>query len=133
VVLQSVGVLASGWHRPSDALAGIAVAVSWMAAAVWVIARSGRVVADDCELIPVRAERRLVVGVLVVLLAALLFSAEFGGETTLSLGGLAYLTSSAAIIVAGVGAVWWFWYLLRDWTLDVPPSAQPDDAQRSSS
>jgi len=103
-----------------------------MAAAVWVIARSGRVVADDGDLIPVRAERRLVVGVLVVLLVALLVSAEVGGETTLSLSGVSYLVSSAAIIAAGVGAVWWFWYLLRDWTLDVRPAA-PDAAQITSS
>ena len=125
VVWQSVGVLAAGWHRPSDALAGMSVAVAWMAAAVWVLARLGRVVRDDDDHLHVISERRLVVGALVVSLAALLVTAQLGGETIFSGGGVAYLASCAVIIVAGVGVVWWFWLMLSDWTLDVRPPPSP--------
>ena len=125
VAVQCVGVLASGWHRPSDALAGMAVAVIWMAAAVWVIARLGRVVPDDTDHVQVAAERRLVVGALIVSLVALLVSAQIGGETIVSAGGVAYLASCAVIVLTGVGTVWWFWLMLHDWTLDARPAASP--------
>lgn len=125
MVVQSVGVLASGWHRPSDALAGMAVAVIWMGAAVWVIARLGRVVADDDDPVQVASERRLVLGALVISLVALVASAQIGGETILSAGGVAYVTSCAVIVVTAVGVAWWFWLMLHDWTLDARPNPPP--------
>jgi len=127
VVVQSVGVLASGWHRPSDALAGIAVAAAWTAAAIWVIARSGRVVADDGDLPPPAGELHVAGGALLVGVAALVVSAAVGGETPVSAGGVAYLASSALIVLAGIATVWWFWFMLRDWTLDAHPIGPTDD------
>jgi len=125
VMWQSVGVVASGWHRPSDALAGMAVAVVWMGAAVWVLARLERVVPDDDDLVQVVMERRLVAGAMIVSLIVLLVTAQLGGETIFSWGGVAYLASCAVIILAGVGTVWWFWLMLHDWTLDARPASSP--------
>ena len=47
VTFQCTGVVSAGWHRPSDALAGLAVALGWAAFAVAMLALLRRVEPAD--------------------------------------------------------------------------------------
>lgn len=130
---QCVGVVAAGWHRPSDALAGYAVALAWMSAAVWVLARSGRAVPDSEEALQVGTVQRLMVGLASVSVVALLVVAQLGGDTIFSRGGAAFLASCTVIVGAGTAVVWWFWLMLHDWSLDAPsPRRRRRDADATA-
>ena len=136
VVYQAIGVLAAGWHRPSDALAGYALALTWMSAAVWLLAVTGRAAPDAEEADRVGSVQRLLGAVALVSVVVLGVAVQVGGDPTMSWAGAAYVGACLTIIAAGVAVVWWFWLMLHDWTLDerTPRDDRQtrDDAVRSA-
>jgi len=115
VTFQCTGVVTSGWHRPSDTLAGYAVALAWMAAAVWVLATAGQVRPERPRPLTTARTRTLVMGVAGVSVAGLLFGVSVGGDSPLGRNGAAYVTSILVLILCGLLTVWWFWELLDGW------------------
>lgn len=122
------GVLASGWHRPSDTLGAYAVGLAWFAAAIgWVTIRRARresattAPPDDLEgrLTP---RTLLVAGALIVgfLGVALWQSIEADGLNTVDYAGR-YVAACVIINVLGVAVVGWYFLLIRDLLLDVDP------------
>ena len=115
VTFQCTGVVTSGWHRPSDTLAGYAVAMAWMAASVWVLAATGQVGPERPRPLTSARTRSLILGVAGVSVGGLLVGVSIGGDSTFSRGGAAYLTSIVVLILCGLLTVWWFWELLDGW------------------
>ncbi|MFM7068396.1 MAG: phosphatase PAP2 family protein [Actinomycetes bacterium] len=128
VTFQTAGVLAAGWHRPSDALSGYAIALGWASVAVWLLARMGRVTAHGGELAGTEVTTRLFIGAGVVTLSGLAVAA-LTPHSAAPENALALVLATATIDVVGVAVVWWFWRLLRDWTLD-PSNEHPDHSER---
>lgn len=123
------GVLASGWHRPSDTLGAYAVGLAWFAAAIAAVTiRRARRVRHDDPGTPGDLEGRLtprsllVAGaVLVVFLGIALWqSIEADGLNTVDYAG-GYVAACIIINVLGVAVVGWYFLLVRDLLLDVDP------------
>lgn len=115
VAFQCTGVVTSGWHRPSDTLAGYAVAMAWMAAAVWVLAATGQVSPERPRPLTSARTRSLLLGVAGVSAVGLLVGVSVGGDSTFSRGGAAYVLSILVLTLCGLLTVWWFWELLDGW------------------
>ena len=115
VTFQCTGVVASGWHRPSDTLAGYAVSLAWMAAAVWVLAATGQVSPERPRPLTSSRTRTLLLGVALVAVVGLVVGVSVGGDSPLSRGGAAYISSILVLILGGLLTVWWFWELLDGW------------------
>ena len=124
VAFQGTGVVLTGWHRPSDVLAGYAVAVGWAAVAVWALCVADEVTTAETV---VRAERAAewVLVALAVTLGGLAASVLGGGDSPFSWRGLNFVAASATITVGGVGVVAGFAWLLRGWSLGVPSAHRP--------
>jgi len=121
VTLQATGVLAAGWHRPSDALCGLALGLGWVSFAVWALAAQGRVVPDSTEQAGSALTTKFLLGTVLIALSGLAFATV--GNPSVAFGDqLRMIVASVVIDVVGVAVVWWFWRLLRAWALD-PPAA----------
>lgn len=116
VTFQAAGVLAAGWHRPSDAVAGYGVALFWAAFAVWVLARIGQAAPETTEVDSTGAMTVVMLGVLVLVLSGLAVAA-FGDGSAATADRLPLVAANAVIDVVGVAVVWWFWKLLHGWSL----------------
>ncbi len=120
VTFQCTGVVTAGWHRPSDTLAGYAVALAWMAAAVWVLAATGQVRPERPRPLTSARTRTLLVGVATVAVTGLLVGVSVGGDSALGRSGAAYVASVLVLILCGLLTVWWFWELLDGWHVGGP-------------
>ena len=123
VSFQCTGVVSAGWHRPSDALAGLAVALGWAAFAVFVLASLGRVERATSHGEPEGATHWALV-VFVALLAALVVSVVVAGDSPWSWGGFDFVLSSAIVDAAAIGVVVVFTALLRGWSPGRVPTAE---------
>ena len=121
VTLQATGVISAGWHRPSDALAGYALALGWASFAVWALARFDRVAPSSAEVATAERTSLWIVSTLAVAVVGLVCSVLLGGDTPYSIGGAHFVAASLVIDSAGVMVVWWYWRMLTDWALDVHP------------
>ena len=122
VAFQGTGVVAAGWHRPSEAVAGFAVAIAWASFAVMVMVAIGRVRPANQE---AESPERLTAAVLVVLaimLVGLVAGTMLGGDSPYTFKGGAFLVSTASIDVVAVGLIWWFERMLNSWTLGLTPA-----------
>lgn len=115
VAFQCTGVVTSGWHRPSDTLAGYAVALAWMASAVWVLAATGQVSPQRPRPLTSARTRSLILGVAGLSVLGLLVGVSVGGDSAFSRGGAAYVLSILVLTLCGLLTVWWFWELLDGW------------------
>ncbi|MFM7062121.1 MAG: phosphatase PAP2 family protein [Actinomycetes bacterium] len=124
VSFQAAGVLAAGWHRPSDALSGFMLALGWASFAVWLLAFLGRVEPNRDPATSPAATTVLFVGAASIALSGIVVAVTAGG---FDLPGDAteLLIANVVIDLVGVAVVWWFWHLLRPWTLD--PARQEHD------
>jgi membrane-associated phospholipid phosphatase len=126
----TTGVVAAGWHRPSDAIGGIALATAWMSVAGSHLAR-GRGLATE----PGRLAGRLpVVAAVLVALAVLgtLVTALTGRQDLLpaDVPWWAFPLGQMAIDIAVVAAVGRFAWLLRDIRFGDPSVApEPESVQ----
>lgn len=116
VTFQAAGVLAAGWHRPSDALGGYAIALAWAALAVWALARIGRVSPSVTSTDSPATMAVVLLCTLVVALSGLAIAA-FGGRSVSTQDRVPLVVANAVIDVAGVAVVGWFWRLLHGWTI----------------
>lgn len=123
VAFQGAGVVAAGWHRPSDALAGYAVALGWAAATLVVLDALGHVrahheepeVSEHATGAALVAAGSLLVGLAVAVIA--------GAEADFGWSGTAFPLTIAAIDVSAFAAMWWFHRMLRPWTLGLVPQS----------
>jgi hypothetical protein len=110
----TTGVVAAGWHRPSDAIGGIALATAWMAVAASHLARARGLVTAPGRL----AGRLPVVAAVLVSLAAVggVVGALTGRQDLLpaDVPWWAFPLGQMAIDLAVVAAVGRFAWLLRD-------------------
>ncbi|MFM7062598.1 MAG: phosphatase PAP2 family protein [Actinomycetes bacterium] len=120
VTFQCTGVVTSGWHRPSDTLAGYAVALAWAAAAIWVLATVGQVQPEQPRPFTSARTRSLVMGVAAVSVTGLLVGVSVGGDSTLGRSGAAYVGAILVLILCGLLTVWWCWELLDGWHVGPP-------------
>ncbi|MGI9578273.1 MAG: phosphatase PAP2 family protein [Microthrixaceae bacterium] len=116
VTFQCTGVVSAGWHRPSDALAGLAVALGWAAFAVLMLALLRRVERADTEGNDERGAHWILL-VLAFVLVALVLSVVIAGDSPWSWGGIDFLIASAVIDIAGVAVVVVMLALLRGCSL----------------
>jgi membrane-associated phospholipid phosphatase len=127
----TTGVVAAGWHRPSDAIGGIALATAWMSVAAAHLAR-GRGLATE----PGRLAGRLpVVAAVLVALAVLggLVAALTGRQDLLpaDVPWWAFPLGQMVIDIAVVAAVGRFAWLLRDIRFGDPVVAPEPEAVQS--
>lgn len=114
VSVVSTGTLAAGWHRPPDAIGGVALATACLGLAAGVLVARRYVVAPA----PVTSRLLLPGGLLLVLLAAAgvgvaVLGRSQGGPAA-SIPPLAFPVASALISATAVGAVCGFTWLMRD-------------------
>ena len=114
VSVVCTGTLAAGWHRPSDAIGGVALATACFGPA------AGFLVSRRYVLAPAPAASRLLLpgGLLLVLLSAAGVGAAVLGRSqagpAASVPPLAFPVASALISATAVGAVCCFTWLMRD-------------------
>lgn len=119
--------VAAGWHRPSDALGGIALAAGWLGLAALVIVQDAETSADPP---PVPPLRRLITLCLVVLGTAVLGTLLWvwlGSLTDIPVthGGKAFIIGEALIALLAVTVVGTFSRICPE--LDSRPLARRDD------
>jgi len=129
ITFQATGVVATGWHRPSDAVAGYAVSLGWAAFAVAALARLGRAErATEGDEDPRSAWALILFALLMV---GLVTSVLVGGASPFNLGGLSFVLVSALIDALGIGIVVGFLWLVRGWSLGRPPASGTGQSARS--
>ncbi|MCP4436922.1 MAG: phosphatase PAP2 family protein [Actinomycetia bacterium] len=129
ITFQATGVVATGWHRPSDAVAGYAVSLGWAAFAVAALARLGRADrATEGDEDPRSAWALILFALLMV---GLVTSVLVGGASPFNLGGLSFVLASALIDALGIGIVVGFLWLVRGWSLGRPPASGTGQSARS--
>lgn len=112
--LIAAGTVAAGWHRPSDAIGGIALATLWIALSAAILARSQGRAARTGPLD--RKVPWLAAAVLLVTLTGVVAILVTGGVDRIPADILSWVfpVSQAVIYVAVVLAVGSFTWLLRD-------------------
>ena len=120
--LIAVSTVTAGWHRPSDALGGIALATGWMALSAGLLARRrGRMATTgllDRE-VPWLALGALVVGIVSIAIAVATGS---DAKVPPGISPWAFPVGLILIDVGAVGAVGVFTWLLRDLQFGPPTS-----------
>jgi membrane-associated phospholipid phosphatase len=134
-----VGVLATGWHRPSDTIGAYLVCIAVFALVTAVLMRiSACDVRDDMGHVEERLDPRatMVAGVLVVAagVVGLVLTFREDGLRTVEFAA-DYVAVGAIIIALGAGVVLGAGELLRGVSLDPPRSAEssPDDTSNTIS
>lgn len=112
--LIAVSTVTAGWHRPSDAVGGIALATAWMALSGWILARRRGRLAQTGLLD--REVPWLVLGALVVGVVSIAITVATGSDAKVPEGisPWAFPLGLITIDVVAVGAVGMFTWLLRD-------------------
>lgn len=105
--------LAAGWHRPSDVLGGVALALMWLAGMTAFLShRYGRLgqIPGSTRRLPL-----LGAGILLIPIAALIVWIVVGDTQAIPVGGglLAFTIAEASIAIAAVVIVGLFTYLVR--------------------
>lgn len=112
VAFISNGVLAAGWHRPSDVVAGYAVALAWWCTALLAFAVLDLVPPAESEEVERAAARRLVPVVLTVLALGLVVVAASRGRSAYDLSGATSGWAAVVVDPVAVAVIWWFSRLL---------------------
>jgi membrane-associated phospholipid phosphatase len=119
------GTMVVGWHRPSDVIAGFAVAIGWGAAAALVLIvwrGDRRAPPDDDAEVPLPGLLAVAGVGLVVLAGAVLVGAVGRSAELFELRrGRAFIAASLAIVAVGALLVAALLAPLRNVTLDPPP------------
>ena len=105
----------AGWHRPSDAVGGIALAAAWMSLAVWLLSRI-RGVQTQGRSTQVYLVASLALGGLAVTVTVLLAAITPGGFA------VAFASAEALIVLATLTTVTSFALCLSD--VDFPPHSR---------
>ena len=122
VAFQGTGVVAAAWHRPSDALAGYAVALAWASLALVALDAMGHVRPYHEEEHGSEHTTAAVLIAVGALLVGLLAAAPTFGDVDLNWSGVAFVLAVSTIDVAAFAALWWFHRMLRPWSLGLVPS-----------
>lgn len=122
-LLFGIGVLATGWHRPSDTIGAYLVCVIWFAAGTALLLRWRGGGHDDMGRVEARLDTRaaVVAGLLMVIAAGIVVAETFteDGLRTVEFAG-DYAIVVAAILVAAVVIVVGYGESLRGVSLDPP-------------
>ena len=133
-MLWAVGVpmaaLAAGWHRPSDLIGGMALAMLFLAAATAIITYRYAQIHNT----PLTVRWLFVSGLmaLVIAMAALLLWFTRGDTASVQVGGAipAFVFGEIAIAITALAAVGLFAFLLRDLSFD-QHTGSPDPRRRA--
>lgn len=122
-----LGVLATGWHRPSDVLGAFLVCAAWFGSVTAILLR-WRGGGDPRSARTGEVEERLdtraaaLAGGLVVVLALVALVTTFTADALTTVDfALDYLAVCVVILMVGVGEVIGYHQLLRGLSLDAPP------------
>ena len=115
--LRGIATVAAGWHRPSDAIGGIAVALIWLSAAAAGAARRSRTLMPSAP--SLRTLAVMVVGVLILRLAGTVTWVWFGSiaDVPVNNGTEAFLVGQGLVTSVAVAGVSCFAALIG--TLDL--------------
>ena len=122
--LIAAGTVAAGWHRPSDAIGGIALALAWVALSAGLLAARRGLAAEAGRL--AGAVPWLVLGVLAVSALAVATSAITGDDARVPAEVSWWLFPLGQVMVdaVAVAAVGSFTWLLRDVQFGAPRGAE---------
>jgi len=122
--LIAAGTVAAGWHRPSDAIGGIALALAWVALSAGLLAGRRGLAAEAGRL--AGAVPWLVLGVLAVSALAVATSAITGDDSRVPAEVSSWLFPLGQVMVdaVAVAAVGSFTWLLRDVQFGAPRGAE---------
>jgi len=120
VAFQCSGALVSGWHRPSDAVAGALLALAWAAVGLVVLSGLDRVTPDHEEDATARTTSVLILATLLVAFVGIGVVVPTDAGDIERANRTAFVVALASIDAAGVLVVWWWWRLLAPWMLDAP-------------
>jgi membrane-associated phospholipid phosphatase len=126
----ATGVVAAGWHRPSDAIGGVALATAWLSLAAAWLSRERGVVAEPGRLARALPALGTAFGLLVVVTAVVLALTGRQDRMPADVAWWAFPIGQIAIdlaVITAVGSVSW---LLRDLRFGDPaPSTAAPAAQ----
>jgi membrane-associated phospholipid phosphatase len=123
----ATGVVAAGWHRPSDAIGGIALATAWLAASAALLSRERGLAAEPGRLARALPAIAVTLGLLVVVTAVVLALTSSQARQPADVPWWAFPIGQITIDLTAIAAVGTYAWLLKDLRFGDPRPRTPSD------
>lgn len=127
----ATGVVAAGWHRPSDAIGGIALATAWLALAAAFLSRERGLAAEPGRLARALPAIAAALGLLVVVTAVVLALTSSKARQPADVAWWAFPIGQIAIDLTAIAAVGTYAWLLKDLRFGNPQRGTPAPMART--